>query len=138
MLKFISVDVRLGKSSMFFIQMKKITFFICLGQIIEIRSKLTILYFFQELCGHVLQIDCGHGSLEIIVTNSNYGGGLDLYSETTWPQATNNQPPGEARCSVVLTGRNPISGKKINFIKLGSILYKTFIRLCPCLFQISK
>ena len=69
-----------------------------------------LLNVFSDLCGHVLRIDCGNGALDIIVTNSNYGGGLDLYSETTWPTATNNQPPGEARCSVQLTDRNPLSG----------------------------
>ena len=67
--------------------------------------------YFPDLCGHILRIDCGNGPLDIIVTNSNLGGGLDLYSTSTWPKATNNQPPGEAHCSVQLTNINPVSGK---------------------------
>lgn len=42
------------------------------------------LKFRPDLCGHILNIDCGHGPLDIIITNSNYGGGMDLYSRTTW------------------------------------------------------
>ena len=42
------------------------------------------LKFKPDLCGHILNIDCGHGPLDIIITNSNYGGGLDLYSQSTW------------------------------------------------------
>jgi hypothetical protein len=45
---------------------------------------LAHLKFKPDLCGHVLSINCGYGSLDIIITNSNYGGGLDLYSQSTW------------------------------------------------------
>jgi len=72
-------------------------------------NELGNLRFRPDLCGHVLRIDCGHGPLDIIVTNSNLGGGLDLYSESTWPTATGNAAPGQTRCSAVLTNRNPIS-----------------------------
>ncbi|XP_065674738.1 uncharacterized protein LOC136091291 [Hydra vulgaris] len=70
------------------------------------------LKFTPDLCGHVLQINCGNGNLDVIITNSNYGGGLDLYSETTWPKATNNLPPGQTLCSVLLSPANAINGKE--------------------------
>ena len=73
---------------------------------------------FSDLCGHILRIDCGNGELNIIVTNSNLGGGLDLYSSTTWPQATNNKPPGQVKCSVQLTSSNPVSGKNSVLFRL--------------------
>jgi len=63
-----------------------------------------------DLCGHVVQIDCGHGALDVVITNSNLGGGLDLYSESAWPKATGNAPPGETKCSVQLSSRNSLSG----------------------------
>ena len=47
-------------------------------------AALGYLKFHPDLCGHVLTINCGHGALNIIITNSNYGGGIDLYSKTTW------------------------------------------------------
>ncbi|OWA54713.1 hypothetical protein BV898_19114 [Hypsibius exemplaris] len=62
------------------------------------------------MCGHVLTVDCGHGSLDVIVVNSNLGGGLDLYA-SAWEQATGNAPPGETKCSVQLSGSNPIQGE---------------------------
>ena len=31
------------------------------------------------MCGHIFTINCGKGDLDIIVTNSNLGNGLDLY-----------------------------------------------------------
>ena len=65
------------------------------------------------MCGHIVRIDCGHGPLDTIVTNSNPGGGLDLYSASTWLKATHNQASGQAHCSVQLTNINPISGKWI-------------------------
>ena len=48
------------------------------------RPELGYLKFKPDLCGHVLTINCGHGDLDIIITNSNYGGGMDLYSQSTW------------------------------------------------------
>ena len=46
--------------------------------------ELGYLKFKPDLCGHVLNINCGNGALDIIITNSNYGGGIDLYSQSTW------------------------------------------------------
>ena len=68
-------------------------------------DSLAHLKFDPKYCGHVLRIDCGNGPQDIIVTNSNLGGGLDLYG-SSWALATNNKPPGETRCSVLLTKRN--------------------------------
>ena len=45
---------------------------------------LAHLKFKPDLCGHILTINCGRGPLDILVTNSNYGGGMDLYSRATW------------------------------------------------------
>ena len=42
----------------------------------QLTLKFQITIILKELCGHVLEIDCGYGPLDIIVTNSNYGGGL--------------------------------------------------------------
>ena len=47
-------------------------------------DSLSHLKFKPDLCGHILNIDCGNGPLDIIITNSNYGRGLDLYSRSTW------------------------------------------------------
>ncbi|CAF1527215.1 unnamed protein product [Rotaria sordida] len=66
------------------------------------------LKFRPDLCGHVLKVDCGNGPLDIVITNSNYGGGLDLYG-STWSKLTNNKPPGQTYCSVQLTSRNAFS-----------------------------
>ncbi|CAF3894741.1 unnamed protein product [Rotaria sordida] len=63
------------------------------------------LKFRPDLCGQVLRVNCGNGPLDIIVTNSNLGGGLDLYA-STWDKLTNNKPPGETSCTVQLTSRN--------------------------------
>jgi len=60
------------------------------------------------LCGHILRVDCGHGALDIIITNSNLGGGLDLYN-SSWNIATNSASPGEEYCSVFLTNNNPFN-----------------------------
>jgi hypothetical protein len=45
-------------------------------------ESLKYLKFHPELCGQILEVNCGYGSLNIIITNSNYGGGLDLYAST--------------------------------------------------------
>jgi hypothetical protein len=68
-------------------------------------ESLEYLKFHPELCGQILEVNCGYGSLDIIITNSNYGGGLDLYA-STWDILTNQKPPGETSCSVALTSRN--------------------------------
>jgi hypothetical protein len=39
------------------------------------------------------------------VTNSNLGGGLDLYA-STWNVATGGIPPGETKCNVYLSSKN--------------------------------
>ncbi|CAF1232589.1 unnamed protein product [Rotaria sp. Silwood1] len=74
---------------------------IALGNI----EALQHLKFRPDLCGQVFRVNCGNGPLDIIVTNSNLGGGLDLYA-STWNKLTNNKPPGETSCTVQLTSRN--------------------------------
>ena len=76
-------------------------------------SALKHLKFNSKLCGHILDIDCGNGPLSIIVSNSNLGGGLDLY-KSSWDIATNKIPPGITSCSVSLSSKNPFksSGMK--------------------------
>ena len=74
---------------------------VALGDIPSLGS----LRFKPSLCGQVLSVDCGRGPLNIIVTNTNLGGGLDLYA-SSWSIATANQPPGQAYCSVSLTNKN--------------------------------
>ncbi len=87
------------------------------------------LKFKPELCGHVFRIDCGHGPLDIIATNSNLGGGLDLYSQTSWPKATGDAPPGETRCSIELSGQNAMSGKSFQcYYKPGTETNNPFFR----------
>ena len=71
-------------------------------------NSLGNLKFAPNLCGHVLKIDCGHGPLKIIVSNSNLGNGLDLYL-STWNKATKNKNPGVTSCSVELTADNLFS-----------------------------
>ena len=70
----------------------------------DIQS-LGYLKFQPDLCGHILELDCGKGPLKVIVTNSNLGGGLDLYA-STWAKATGDLPPGQTRCSVRLSSQN--------------------------------
>ena len=70
-------------------------------------ASLGVLRFKSDLCGHILQIDCGKGKKNIIITNSNLGGGLDLYA-SSWDTLTNSLPPGQTSCSAQLTGLNPI------------------------------
>jgi hypothetical protein len=74
-------------------------------------SSLGDLRFRSDLCGKVLRINCGNGDIDIVVTNSNLGGGLDLYA-STWSRATNNKPPGETSCRVQLTDRNMMNGNQ--------------------------
>lgn len=74
---------------------------VALGNIETLGS----LKFDPKFCGHVLEIDCGNGRYEIIVTNSNLGGGLDLY-KSSWDLATNYKPPGVTYCSVKLSNKN--------------------------------
>ncbi|XP_055354480.1 uncharacterized protein LOC129600105 [Paramacrobiotus metropolitanus] len=60
------------------------------------------------MCGQVLSVDCGHGAMDIIVTNANLGGGLDLYA-STWDRATGRKPPGQTSCSVNLSTRSAMN-----------------------------
>ena len=61
------------------------------------------------MCGKILRVDCGNGPLDVIVSNSNLGGGLDLY-KSSWNQATRNAQPGQKWCRVELTNHNAIHG----------------------------
>lgn len=72
------------------------------------KELLGYLKFRPQLCGHVLQIDCGNGKFEAVVMNSNFGGGLDLY-DSLWEAAVpkRNKKMGEARCNVTLSKKNP-------------------------------
>ena len=40
------------------------------------------LKYTNSMCGHILTVNCGNGDVDIIVMNSNLGGGLDLYGST--------------------------------------------------------
>ena len=63
------------------------------------------LRFTPDLCGHVLRVNCGRGALNVIVTNSNLGNGLDLYT-SAWRRATNSMSPGITSCSVQMTSHS--------------------------------
>ncbi|CAF3406955.1 unnamed protein product [Rotaria sp. Silwood1] len=78
-----------------------IKYSVALGNIESLKH----LKFRPELCGQVLTINCGNGPLDVVVMNSNYGGGLDLYA-STWKKLTNNMSPGVTSCSVQLSSRN--------------------------------
>jgi len=83
-------------------------------------GSLQHLKFKPELCGQVLQVDCGHGPLNIIVTNSNYGGGLDLYA-STWDKLTKRASPGQTYCKVHLTNQNAFNFNQVRcFYKPGT------------------
>jgi len=63
------------------------------------------LKFQNGMCGHILRVTCpGQSSVDIIVSNANFGGGLDLYA-SSWDKATGGKPPGQDWCSVQLTKR---------------------------------
>ncbi len=78
-----------------------VRFPVALGDIPQLNS----LKFTPDLCGHIISINCGNGDLDIIVTNSNLGGGLDLYG-STWDRATSFKPPGETKCSAKLQSKS--------------------------------
>jgi hypothetical protein len=79
------------------------TYGVALGDISSLQS----LKFNGNLCGHVLQIDCGYGAVNMIVVNANLGGGLDLYA-STWNKVTNNKSPGQQFCRIQLTNNNAL------------------------------
>jgi hypothetical protein len=66
------------------------------------------LKFTSGMCGHILRVDCGHGPVNIIVSNSNLGGGLDLYG-SSWDLATNHAPAGQTYCTVQMTDGKPLA-----------------------------
>ena len=74
-------------------------------------DSLQAIKFKGTLCGHILEIDCGNGIQNIIITNSNLGGGLDLYA-SSWNKVTNNKSPGQEYCSVKFTNKNPFRTRK--------------------------
>ena len=76
---------------------------VALGNIDSLKN----IKFQGNLC-NVLQIDCGKGKLYITVSNSNLGGGLDLYA-SSWNKATNYLSPGQQYCSVQLTSLNSLT-----------------------------
>ena len=72
-------------------------------------SSLGNLKFKSNLCGHILAVRCRNGpTVNVIVTNSNLGGGLDLYA-SSWNRATRNANPGVQSCSVQMTSQNIFS-----------------------------
>jgi len=77
---------------------------VALGNINSLQS----IKFQGNLCGHVLQVNCGKGILNIIVSNSNLGGGLDLYA-SSWNKATNYLSPGQQYCSIQFTSQNSLT-----------------------------
>jgi hypothetical protein len=60
------------------------------------------------MCGHVLRLNCGNGNVDLIISNSNLGGGLDLYA-SAWNLATNNAAPGQKYCTVQRTDGLPLA-----------------------------
>lgn len=81
-----------------------VTYPIALGN----KEKLDYLKFRPQLCGHVLEIDCGNGKFDAVIMNSNLGGGLDLYNSLWEVAVTNrNKKMDEARCNVTLSKKNP-------------------------------
>jgi len=68
-------------------------------------SSLGNLRFTSKLCGHILSVNCGGSTVNVIITNSNLGGGLDLYL-SSWNKATNYASPGVTSCSVQMTSKN--------------------------------
>ena len=68
-------------------------------------DSLQFLKFRADLCGHIVTINCGKGPLDVVISNSNLGGGLDLYA-STWNKLTNSLPPGVTQCSIQLSSNN--------------------------------
>ncbi len=69
-------------------------------------SSLGELQFNPDLCGHILELDCGNGTINIIVADKNPGGSLDLHL-TAWNKATNSRSLGIVQCTIRLTDLNP-------------------------------
>lgn len=66
----------------------------------------------QGLCGQVLDVNCGHSTVQAIVSDICDLGtgncGLDLILRT-WNTATNHAEPGVTSCSVTLPKTNPLN-----------------------------
>lgn len=82
---------------------------IALGQ----SNALGNLKWRHGLCGQVLQIDCGKGSVEAVVAGicnvSTDSCGISMI-EKTWNQTTQLDKSDIASCNVALTNKNPIRG----------------------------
>ena len=69
-------------------------------------SSLGSLKFSPSLCGHILSVQCALGpAVNVMVVNTNVGGGLGLYIPS-WIRATLNASPGNQSCSVQMTSNN--------------------------------
>lgn len=86
-----------------------ITDALALGQIQELGP----LIWRSGLCGQVLDVDCGQGTIPVLVVDKcdvgNPTCGLDL-TERTWNTLTANQEPGVTQCRVALSTKNPLPG----------------------------
>ncbi|CAF2526705.1 unnamed protein product [Rotaria sp. Silwood2] len=98
-----------------------ISYPVALGNIMALKY----LKFRPELCGQVLTINCGHGSLDTIVTNSKPEGGLLLYT-STWNKLIKNNKTENVSCSVQLQFRNVFESSEPRcYYKLGTITSTT-------------
>ena len=66
------------------------------------------LKFNPGLCGHVLVINCGNGKWDVLVTDSDYGSGLNFY-ESSWNKVTNNFSDWLTKCSVQLSEKSSLN-----------------------------
>ena len=73
---------------------------VALGDIASLKN----LKYRPAMCGQVLSVSCGGRSLDIIVSNANLGGGLDLYS-SSWDILTNRKPPGSNLSAMFFVAR---------------------------------
>eukprot|EP00122_Pirum_gemmata_P020578 Pgem_evm1s19232 len=80
------------------------------------ESQLGDLTMTNDLCGHVLKINCGYGDVEAVIASTCDVGkttcGVDMVL-STWNTATNNMSPGQALCNVTFTDTNPMSASGI-------------------------
>ena len=79
---------------------------LALGEIPELGE----LRWDPNFCGHIVEVNCGHGPLNIIVTDLNVGGGLDLYT-SSWKKVTKSMPPGVTYCSIMLSKLSAFKSK---------------------------
>lgn len=85
-----------------------ITNALALGQ----ETALGDLAWVPSLCGQVLNVNCGHSTVQAVVASTcNLGStscGTDMIAKT-YNLATNNASPGEVKCTVTLSTTNPLS-----------------------------